>query len=96
MEKATVQDGMVQGFKCVECDDTFYSIPEWGYCDNTLDCTDPDTLVPFTWVADDFDYRHAVQVNTSPRATGGYFFVHLSLDLTKSKNWAGPLWITCV
>jgi hypothetical protein len=56
---ATIESGMVQGYKCVECDDTFYSIPSWGYCDNTLDCTDPETLVPFTWVADEFDLRHS-------------------------------------
>ena len=54
-----IENGIVKGFKCVECEDTLYSIPSWGYCDNTIACTDPSTLVPFTWVADDFDLKYA-------------------------------------
>jgi hypothetical protein len=59
MKMVKIENGIVEGFKCVECDDTFYAIPSWGYCDNTLGCTDPETLVPFTWVADEFDLKYA-------------------------------------
>ena len=62
---AKIENGIVQGYKCVECEDTLYAIPSWGYCDNTLACTDPDTLVPFTWVADEFDLKHSAQVGLS-------------------------------
>ena len=59
MEKAIIENGIVQGYKCVACGDTFYSVPWWGYCDNTLDCTDLETIQPFTWVADEFDLKHS-------------------------------------
>jgi hypothetical protein len=48
---------MIDGFKCVECGDLYYRIPEWGYCDETLDCAmaDEDGLKPYSWVATDYD-----------------------------------------
>lgn len=43
---------VIEGFKCVECEDTFYSMPSFGYCDNTLECaiSDGDSVKPHSWV----------------------------------------------
>ena len=51
---------MIDGYKCVECEDTFYNIPEYGYCDNTLDCAMAyeDGIKPYSWVATDFDLAY--------------------------------------
>lgn len=48
---------MIDGYKCVECEDTFYNIPEYGYCDNTLDCAIAyeDGIKPYSWVATEYD-----------------------------------------
>jgi hypothetical protein len=51
---------VIDGFKCVECEDTYYTMPSFGYCDNTLACatTDGDSLKAWTWVVtkDDLAY----------------------------------------
>jgi hypothetical protein len=51
---------MIDGFKCVECGDTFYSTPTFGYCDNTLDCANAwvDGIEPHSWVATEYDLAY--------------------------------------
>jgi len=48
---------MIDGFKCVECEDTYLTMPSFGYCDNTLECAIAygDSIKPHSWVATDFD-----------------------------------------
>ena len=48
---------MIDGFKCVECGDLYYEAPEFGYCDNTLDCAIAwvDGMEPYSWVATEYD-----------------------------------------
>jgi hypothetical protein len=51
---------IVEGFKCIECEDTYYSMPSFGYCDNTLDCaiSYTDGIKPHSWVADEYDLAY--------------------------------------
>jgi hypothetical protein len=51
---------VIDGFKCVECEDTYYAMPSFGYCDNTLACATAhgDSIVAWTWVATDFDLAY--------------------------------------
>ncbi len=51
---------IVEGFKCVECEDTYYSMPSFGYCDNTLECAIAygNSLKAHSWVATDFDLAY--------------------------------------
>jgi hypothetical protein len=53
---------MVNGFRCVECGDTYYAIPDWGYCDNSSECatSEGDSLKAYSWVADGFDLKYMV------------------------------------
>jgi hypothetical protein len=43
---------MIDGFKCVECEDTYLTMPSFGYCDNTLACAIAygDSIKPYSWV----------------------------------------------
>ena len=46
-----------QEFECVVCGEVDFGLPEWGYCDNTLDC------------ASAFEFRNVATgevVNTCP------------------------------
>jgi hypothetical protein len=42
---------LVNGFRCVECGDVFFRMPEWGYCDNSIECagSDGDSLQPYSY-----------------------------------------------
>ena len=54
-ENIIVGQTIIHGFICTACEDTFYEVPSWGYCDRYIECTDPDTLVAHEWVADEAD-----------------------------------------
>ena len=51
---------VIEGFKCDVCDDTYYHMPSFGYCDNTLECAIAygDSIKPHSWVANEYDVRY--------------------------------------
>ena len=51
---------VIEGFKCDVCEDTYYSTPSFGYCDNTLACANAygDSIKPYSWIANEYDLRY--------------------------------------
>jgi hypothetical protein len=62
-DKKMNKEIVIEGFKCVECEDTYYHMPSFGYCDNTLECaiSDGDSVKPHSWVANEGDVRYLVR-----------------------------------
>ena len=54
----TIGQTIISGYRCTECDNEFWEVPSWGYCDETMACTDPETIVPTTWVATKTDLSY--------------------------------------
>ena len=54
----TIGQTIINGYRCTECDNEFWEVPSWGYCDETMACTDPETIVPTTWVATKTDLSY--------------------------------------
>jgi hypothetical protein len=59
-DKKMNKEIVIEGFKCDVCEDTYYSTPSFGYCDNTLACANTygDSIKPYSWIANHYDLKY--------------------------------------